>query len=170
MRIGRFGEPTIESLAPIEVGRGRILRSGTRVCLVSSGGTMVQVLAAADLLAERGMEVAVAHFHTLSPFDFETFDSATRDAVAVVIVEDHGIRGGLASVLLEHVLASPQRLRLVRLGPTDQHVIGNPTQPQLQQRMGYDTPSIAAAAIRLWEEAAGPVSPMKSRAAVETSP
>jgi transketolase len=152
IRIGRFGEPRVESAAPIVVGRGRILRRGERVCLVTTGGTMVQALEAADRLAAAGYHPTVAHFHTLAPFDYVTFDEATERADTVIVVEDHGITGGLASVLPEHMLRRGRALRLVRLGPDDGHVIGNPTQAELQRRMRYDAASIAATAAEHWQQ------------------
>ena len=153
MRIGRFGEPVVESTSPIILGRGRVLRPGERVCLVSAGSSMVQVAEAAEQLHARGLNVAAAHFHTLSPFDADTLDAVTSDVDAVIAVEDHGARGGLGSAITEHIVQSGRRLRLVRLGPDDRLVIGNPTQAELQRGMRYDTDSIVAIAEDLWRSA-----------------
>jgi len=153
MRIGRYGEPSIESAAPIALGRGRILREGERVCLVSTGGTMAQVMDAANLLQANGYSPTVAHFHTLTPFDGKTFDQAVRRVDTVIVVEDHGIRGGLGSILQNHLFNHRPRLRFLRLGPGDEHVIGNPTPRELQQQMHYDAPSIAAAVAECWNRA-----------------
>ena len=115
---------------------------------------MAQVAGAADELRQRGMPVTAVHFHTLTPFDFDTFDTATANAAVAVVVEDHGIRGGLTAGLPAHILESGRALRVVRLGPGDAHVIGNPSQAELQQRFGYDAPSIVSTVTQLWNDRA----------------
>ena len=78
---------------------------------------MVQVQEAATALATRGMPVAAAHFHTVRPFDGQTFERATAACDTVIITEDHGERGGLGEIIPVHVQRSGRTLRLVRLGP-----------------------------------------------------
>jgi 1-deoxy-D-xylulose-5-phosphate synthase len=146
----------VESAEPIILGRGRILRRGERICLVSTGGTMAQVVEAADELRRQDMPVTVAHFHTLTPFDFDTFDAATQNTAVALVVEEHGIRGGLAAGLPAHILETGRSLRVVRLGPDDSRVLGNPTHAELQQRFRYDVPSIVSAAAEWWDHRTPP--------------
>jgi transketolase len=150
MRIGRFGEPTVASAAPIVVGKGRRLHEGRRVCLVSTGAAMVQMDEAVRLLRERKMPVSAVHFHTLTPFDGEAFDAATASSSTAIVVEDHGSRGGLCAAIADHLVAGGRRMRVVRLGPDDGLVLGNPTPAELQRRLRYDTASIVAVAEEAW--------------------
>jgi transketolase len=144
MRVGRFGEPKIESDTPIKVGVGRIIRKGERVCVVTTGSSVIQALEAADTLALDGIHPTICHFHTLSPFDNPTFLAATANAETVVVVEDHGIQGGLAVTVQMLISSGARRLRLIRLGPNDEPVFGNPSHEELRKRMHYDAKSIAA--------------------------
>ena len=54
---------------PIEIGTGEILREGERVALVGYGTGVGKALEAADLLAERGLEVTVADARFAKPLD-----------------------------------------------------------------------------------------------------
>ena len=142
IRIGRFGEPTFEAEAPIEVGRGRVVREGKQVAVLTTGDSVIQAIEAWEILAGKGIAPIVCHFHTLAPFDVECFDAVVERVNTIIVVEDHGPQGGLESVVT-HRLVSTRRARgLIKLGPGDDAVIGNPTQEQLRREFQYDSSGI----------------------------
>lgn len=145
LRIGKFGERRVPSDVPIVLGRGRLLRAGSQVAIVTTGSSVVQAMDAAEALARDGVSPVVAHFHTLTPFDRETFRGALDGVQTIVVVEDHGVRGGLGSVVQAELAADGRAMRVVRLGPPDERVIGNPTQADLLKRLRYDAGSVAEA-------------------------
>jgi 1-deoxy-D-xylulose-5-phosphate synthase len=88
---------------PLEIGRGRVLREGAQVALLSFGTRLTEALKAADELAAAGLSTTVADARFAKPLDVELLRRlATSHAVLITIEE--GAVGGFGSQVL-HVLA-----------------------------------------------------------------
>ena len=88
---------------PLEIGRGRILREGTAVALLSFGTRLQETLKAADLLAARGLSVTVADARFAKPLDEDLILRLAREHEALITIEEGSIGGFGAFVL--HMLA-----------------------------------------------------------------
>lgn len=78
---------------PVDLDTGRIRRPGTDVSLVTYGGALPKVLAAADELAAAGIDAEVIDLRTLRPLDDDlVLSSVARTSRAVVV--DEGWRSG----------------------------------------------------------------------------
>jgi 1-deoxy-D-xylulose-5-phosphate synthase len=105
---------------PFELGRAVILRTGSDAVLAAYGATVAEALAAADLLAARGIEVGVVNARFAKPLDEETFAEALAAYPLLVTVEDHFLSGGFGSAVLEFAAELPgPRARVMRLGIPD---------------------------------------------------
>jgi 1-deoxy-D-xylulose-5-phosphate synthase len=93
-----------EFAAPLEIGRGRILREGTAVALLSLGTRLQETLKAADMLAARGLSVTVADARFAKPLDEELILRLAREHEALITIEEGSIGGFGAFVL--HMLAA----------------------------------------------------------------
>jgi pyruvate dehydrogenase E1 component beta subunit len=92
---GTEGDLT-DGLGPVDLDRAAIRRPGTDVSLITYGGTLPTVLAAAEELAGRGIAAEVIDLRTLRPLDDETIlGSVARTHRAVVV--DEGWRSGSIS-------------------------------------------------------------------------
>jgi 1-deoxy-D-xylulose-5-phosphate synthase len=89
--------------AVLEIGKGRVLREGDDVALLSFGAHLGETLAAADLLASEGLSVTVADARFAKPLDTEMVLRLARAHRALVTVEQ-GAEGGFGSVVM-HALA-----------------------------------------------------------------
>jgi 1-deoxy-D-xylulose-5-phosphate synthase len=87
---------------PLEIGRGRVLREGADVALLSFGAHLAECLAAADLLAAEGVAATVADARFAKPLDTALIAQLARHHAAVVTVEQ-GARGGFGAQVLEHM-------------------------------------------------------------------
>ena len=87
--------PEEEYLVPI--GQGVIRREGVDVTLVGKLLTLYRALAAADRLAERGIEAEVIDPRTLVPLDKELILASVRKTGRLVIVEEDNLTGGWAA-------------------------------------------------------------------------
>jgi pyruvate dehydrogenase E1 component beta subunit len=74
-----------------------VLRDGTDVTLVSWGGALQEVLAAADLLAQEGVMAEVIDVATLKPLDMETILASVAKTGRCVIVHDGSRTGGVGA-------------------------------------------------------------------------
>ena len=89
---------------PLEIGKGRILREGTRVALLSFGTHLSEVLKAAESLAARGLPPTVADARFAKPLDRGLILHLARTHEALITIEEGAI-GGFASHV-SHLLAS----------------------------------------------------------------
>jgi 1-deoxy-D-xylulose-5-phosphate synthase len=89
---------------PLEIGRGRIVREGTGVALLSLGTRLQPCLDAAEQLAHRGLSATVADARFAKPLDEELILRLAREHECLVTVEEGSIGGFGAFVL--HLLAA----------------------------------------------------------------
>ena len=99
----------------LEIGRGRMIREGGRVALLSFGAHLAESLLAADLLADEGIAVTVADARFAKPLDTALIDRLIAEHGALVTVE-HGSTGGFGAQVLHYLAASAglDKGRLVR--------------------------------------------------------
>jgi 1-deoxy-D-xylulose-5-phosphate synthase len=88
---------------PLEIGKGRVVREGTAVAILSFGTRLGDSLKAADLLAARGLSATVADARFAKPLDLDLVLRLARDHEALITVEE-GAVGGFGAFVL-HALA-----------------------------------------------------------------
>ncbi len=89
---------------PLEIGRGRILREGSAVALLSFGGRLGACLDAAEMLAARGLSATVADARFAKPLDHSLIRQLARHHEVLVTLEE-GAAGGFGAHVL-HFLAA----------------------------------------------------------------
>ena len=87
----------------LEIGKGRIVREGTSVAILSFGTRLQESLRAAELLAARGISTTVADARFAKPLDEDLVLRLARDHEALITVEEGSVGGFGAFVL--HLLA-----------------------------------------------------------------
>ncbi|MFN4023693.1 MAG: 1-deoxy-D-xylulose-5-phosphate synthase [Hyphomonas sp.] len=91
-----------ELLTPLEIGKGRIVREGTSVAILSYGTRLQEALKAADMLAAQGLGATVADARFAKPLDHELIERLAREHEVLVTIEE-GSKGGFGSFVLEHL-------------------------------------------------------------------
>jgi 1-deoxy-D-xylulose-5-phosphate synthase len=89
---------------PLAIGKGRIVREGTRVALLSYGARLQEALAAAELLGQRGISATVADARFAKPLDEALVLRLAREHEALITIEEGSMCGFGAIVL--HALAA----------------------------------------------------------------
>ncbi len=87
----------------LEIGKGRVVRQGTRVALLSFGTRLHDCLLAAEELGAAGLSATVADARFAKPLDHDLVRRLAREHEVLVTVEE-GAVGGFASQVL-HFLA-----------------------------------------------------------------
>jgi 1-deoxy-D-xylulose-5-phosphate synthase len=85
---------------PLEIGRGRILREGTRIALISLGTRLADCLKAAEDLEARGLSTTVADARFAKPLDTDLVLRLAREHEVVLTIEEGSI-GGFGSYVLQ---------------------------------------------------------------------
>jgi 1-deoxy-D-xylulose-5-phosphate synthase len=93
-----------EIVEPLEIGRGRIVREGTAVAILSFGTRLQEALKAADLLAARGLSATVADARFAKPLDVDMILRLAREHEALITVEE-GAVGGFGGFVLQTLAA-----------------------------------------------------------------
>lgn len=122
-----------------QLGKARCVRQGFDVTLAATGGILSEALAAADGLAEHGIQARVLSVHTLKPFDADALVRAAQETGGVVTLEEHTVYGGLGGAAAEALLergAQPGFFRRMGLRQGFSSIVGS--QAYLRARYGID--------------------------------
>ena len=90
---------------PIEIGRGRVMREGTTIALLSFGARLQECMKAADELATRGLSTTVADARFCTPLDTDLVDRLAREHEVLITIEEGSI-GGFSAHVLDHLARS----------------------------------------------------------------
>ncbi|MEO1143631.1 MAG: transketolase C-terminal domain-containing protein, partial [Pseudomonadota bacterium] len=86
----------------LEIGKGRIVREGTKIALLSFGSRLQSCLEAADRLEAYGLSTTVADARFAKPLDTHLVETLACEHELLVTVEE-GSQGGFGSVVLHHL-------------------------------------------------------------------
>ncbi len=128
LRLGRKATCQLsDAVAPPVLGRLQWLREGEDVVIVATGlYPVLAALRAAEIVATRGVSVAVLNAHTLKPFDSDTLHAASVPATLVMTVEEHWPTGGLGAAVAESLSETlPRRILRATMPDTFIGVVGN---------------------------------------------
>ncbi len=84
----------------LPIGKGRILREGKDIALLSYGTRLQETLKAADELEAKGLSVTVADARFAKPLDEDLVSSLARNHKVLITIEE-GSRGGFGSFVLD---------------------------------------------------------------------
>lgn len=134
---------------PLAVGKGRCVREGVDVAILSIGHIGNEALRAAAMAEEKGISVAVYDMRYLKPIDTELLDHIAKQSfLRLITLEDGVCKGGLGSAILEyyqscHYTTLPP---ITLLGLPDNFVTHGSV-AQLRKDCGIDAESILSAIV-----------------------
>ena len=86
--------------APLEIGRGRVVKEGTKIALLSFGARLQECLRAAEELDAMGLSTTVADARFAKPLDRDLILRLAREHEALVTIEE-GAVGGFGSHVMQ---------------------------------------------------------------------
>ena len=134
-------EPVHDAAYRFRFGKADVLRAGSDVSILATGGPLWNALEAARRLAAEGIHAEVVNVATIKPLDEETILRAAGRTGHVVTVEDHSIHGGLGSAVAE-LLGEAMPTPMKRIGVTTFGESGDAK--GLYARHGLDADGITA--------------------------
>lgn len=133
-------------------GKGIILREGSDMAIIATGGIIYEVIRAVDELGQLGISARLINIHTLKPIDKEIILKAADDTGVILTVEEHTILGGLGSIVAETILENSARpIRFKRLGLNNVFPSGYGTYQEMKEINGLSQKDIAREAKALYE-------------------
>ena len=100
----------------LPIGKGRIIREGTQVAILSLGTRLAESLKAADELAARGLSTTVADARFMKPLDEELIAKLASTHEVLITVEEGSI-GGFGSHVLNYLALSGALDRGLKVRP-----------------------------------------------------
>jgi 1-deoxy-D-xylulose-5-phosphate synthase len=144
-----IGLQMLDDPQPLEIGKGRIVKQGTTVAILSYGARMQECLRAADMLDKQGLSTTVADARFAKPLDEALIAQLAKNHEVLITIEE-GARGGFGAFVLhslaEHgLLDKGLRIRTLTLPDVFQD---HDTPEKMYEFAGLDARSIAASAIK----------------------
>ena len=129
-------------LEEVEIGKGRKLKEGNDVAVLSIGPIGTEVEKAIQM-AESSHDISVAHYDLrfLKPLDEQLLHEVGTHFKRIVTVEDGVKNGGMGSAVLEFFNDQNYDVKVLRIGIPDEFV-EHGTIPQLRKIIGMDAESI----------------------------
>ncbi len=134
---------------PLPIGKGRVLREGTKVAVLSYGTRLQDALKAADDLGARGLSTTVADARFAKPLDEDLVLRLAREHEVLITVEEGAI-GGFATQVMHCMITAGLFDHGLKFRPLylPDHFIDH-DKPDAQRRTGgVDTAAIVAAALQ----------------------
>ena len=126
----------------LPVGKGRMLKEGTDVAVLTLGPVGNEALKAIAQAEKEGVSAALYDMIYLKPIDEELLHEVGRKFKRIVTIENGVIKGGLGSAVLEFMADNGYTPRVKRIGVPDRF-IEHGSVPELFRLCGMDSDSIA---------------------------
>jgi 1-deoxy-D-xylulose-5-phosphate synthase len=140
-----LGVPMPAEGVPLEIGKGRIVREGHKVALLSFGARLGECLKAADELAALGLSATVADARFAKPLDTDLLMRLAREHEVLVTIEEGSV-GGFGSYVLQ-ALADSGALDAglkIRCMVLPDEFLDHDTPAAMYAKAGLDTKGIVA--------------------------
>lgn len=144
---------TVDWRTPMEevrIGKGRKLRDGEEVALLTIGHVGNYATEACNRLAKKNIHVGHYDMRFVKPIDEEILHEVFTTYKKIVTVEDGCIQGGFASAVLEFMADNHYACEIRRLGIPDR-IVEHGEQAELHRECGFDADGIEKSVVAMLE-------------------
>jgi 1-deoxy-D-xylulose-5-phosphate synthase len=135
-------------LQMIEIGKGRMLRDGDELAVLSIGHMGNLAEAAVDKLEKEGRKVGLYDMRFVKPLDEEMLHAIFSKYTKIITIEDGCVQGGFGSAVLEFMADHGYSAQVKRLGIPDR-LVEHGTQQELWAECAYDEQAIYETAVQM---------------------
>lgn len=134
----------------IPIGKGRIIRDGQDVAILTIGMVGVYAISATDYLIKKGISPAHFDMRFVKPLDEDLLHHIFHTYKKIITVEDGALMGGFGSAVLEFMAEHNYKAQVKRLGIPDK-IIEHGSPEILHKECGYDAVGIEKAVVEILE-------------------
>ncbi len=133
----------------LEIGKGRIIREGKSVALLSFGGRLAETMAAAEILTGLGFNPTIADARFAKPLDTQLVETLAKNHEVLLTIEEGSV-GGFGSFVLSHLAQNGLLDNGLKVRPLfiPDHHFDHAGQDQMYKHAGLDRNAIAATVMR----------------------
>jgi 1-deoxy-D-xylulose-5-phosphate synthase len=128
----------------IEIGKGRIIKEGEDIAILSIGHIGNYVVDACDRLAEKDIHPAHYDLRFAKPLDEDLLHKVFASFKRIITLEDGCVQGGVGSAILEFMADNNYQAEVMRLGIPDR-IVEHGEQTELHKECGFDVDGIIRA-------------------------
>ena len=125
----------------IVIGKGRCLREGDNIAILSIGHIGNVALEAAAIAETKGINVAVYDMRFLKPLDENLVRQVASKYTDIITIENGALKGGLGSAVAEFVVDNNLKVNLHRMGIPD-YFVAHGSLKELHKECGIDTDAV----------------------------
>ena len=132
----------------LEIGKGRVLREGTAIAILSYGARLQECMKAADELATHGLSCTVADARFAKPLDTALVERLAREHEVLITIEE-GSMLGFGSMVMHHLATHGLLDRGLKIRPMclPDTFIDHETPRKQYDQAGLNAPHIVAMAL-----------------------
>lgn len=135
----------------IELGKGELLRKGSKVALVAVGKMVEIAEKAADLLKEHhGVDVTLVNARFVKPFDQALMRTLAKEHEIFVTLEDNVHQGGFGQQVTDYLYKENLYPEIINISIPDQFV-EHGSVGQLYEKLGMDAQSVVRKIMQYWD-------------------
>lgn len=133
----------------LEIGKGRIVREGSKIAILSFGTRLADALAAAEELETFGLSTTVADARFAKPLDTDLIRRLAQNHEVLILLEE-GAGGGFAAQVLEHMARNGLLEHGLKVRPLTMpdSFVDHAAPEKMIQRAGLDKAGIVDAVFR----------------------
>jgi 1-deoxy-D-xylulose-5-phosphate synthase len=119
----------------IQIGKAEVIKEGQQISIWAIGNMLEMAADVAKDLEARGYSVSIINARFTKPLDTEMLETYARKSEFIITMEDHVIKGGFGSIVLEALNDLGIQIPVVRLGWPDEFV-EHGSQDKLREKFG----------------------------------
>ncbi|MEX1238083.1 MAG: 1-deoxy-D-xylulose-5-phosphate synthase [Cyclobacteriaceae bacterium] len=134
----------------IRIGRGRKLKDGEEIVLLTIGHVGNYAVEVCNRLAEKNLSIGHYDMRFVKPIDEEILHEVFTTYKKIITIEDGSIQGGFGSAVLEFMADNNYQAEVRRLGIPDR-IVEHGEQIELHRECGFDPDGIEKSVIEMLE-------------------
>lgn len=144
IRLGKKGEPIIHKKKPLfRIGSSIVIKKGNDVALLGVGNALSIASNCEEKLYKKKIKADLISYHTAKPIDKVILKNLFKSKKLIVVIEEHGLIGGVGSSILEWANENNLDTRnILRFGGPDKFLTGCGNQNEARKYIGLTTMKI----------------------------
>ena len=138
-----LGVEVENGFSELQIGKAEVIREGKDVALLAVGVMVDYSNAAAEKLAEQGIDSEIVNMRFVKPLDTELLDDVSKRFKQIVTLEENSLIGGFGSGVTEYFAEKNYKNDILRIGLPDKF-IEHGTQAELHKMLGIDADGIVS--------------------------
>ena len=126
----------------LDICANDILKNGSDIAIYVTGSILEEVMKAAELLEEDGINAKVINVVVIKPFNEKDVIKAANGIKRIFTVEEHNIHGGLGSLVAETLAYSGMAVKVIPIGINDKFAEGYGTYAAVRRANALDSEGI----------------------------